>query len=352
MVVGGSKLKALVLLALLSILVISTPLSSQMVLISVSDPEGDDRGPGYYGYPENPVFKPGVFDIVGFKVVDEGDRLAFITTFKELGGNPWGGPNGFSLQNIQIYVRTTQTGLPARTDTLGLNVVFAPSYAWHFSIIVVPGWEEKIVPEGQRAGVYYYGFSVVQDGVLNVRVDGNSIVASVDKKALIDVDNVASWTIVVAVASYDGFGPNRVRPVGPTGGEWVLHGTMFATPEQRARIAKAIATGIEPRVVDLLVYSPEFKDGITAEIQYTWLDSYNPDLKLLATIPHIEIPPTTVTITNTVTNTIFRTLTELRTEIRTEVQTTTVTQVNWPVSILLLIIGLVVGGIIVRFVVR
>jgi len=351
--VNGSRLlKAFTLLALLVILATSTPLEGQRVLVSVSDPEGDDRGPGYYGYPTNPVFKPGVFDMVKFEVVDEGARISFRVTFKELGGNPWGGPNGFSLQNIQIYVRTTQTGLPSRTDTLGLNVVFAPSYAWHFAIIIVPGWEEKIVPEGQRSGIYYYGYSIVQDGVLVVKVDGNTIIASVDKKAVIDVDNVASWTIVVAVASYDGFGPNRVRPVGPVGGEWVLNGTKYATPEQRARIAKAIAAGIEPRILDLLVYSPEYKTGITAETQYKWLDSYNPDLKLLATIPPIQIPPTTVTITSTITNTVTSTITKVTTELRTEVQTTTVTQINWPISILLLIVGLVVGIIVVRFILR
>ncbi len=341
------------LVILLLITLSSIPLEGQraeLILISVPDPEGDDRGPGYYGYPANPVFKPGVFDIREFQIVDRGEVLDFKVTFKELGGNPWGGPNGFSLQNIQIYVRTTQTGLPSRTDTLGLNVVFSPSYSWHFAIIVVPGWEEKMVPEGQRSGILYYGHSVVQDGVLRIVVEGNTITASVSKKALVDVDNVASWTIVVAVASYDGFGPNRVRPVGPTGGEWVLNGTRFAKPEQVPRIAKAITAGIEPRVLDLLVYSPEYKTGITAEMQYKWLDSYNPDLKLLATIPPVEVPPVTITMTKTVTE--LRTEIQTQTLLQTTTYSTTVTQVNWPISILLLIVGLVVGAIVVRFILR
>lgn len=347
-----SLLGALLPLLIIVTLILAIPSGGQRVLISISDPEGDDRGPGYYGYPVNPVFKLGVFDIVMFEVRDEGARLAFITTFKELGGNPWGGPNGFSLQNIQIYVRTTQTGLPARSDTLGLNVVFAPSYSWHFAIVIVPGWEEKIVPEGQRSGIYYYGSSIVQDDILSVRVEGNSIIASVDKKALPDVENVASWTIVVTVASYDGYGPNRVRPAGPVGGEWVLNGTKYATPEQRARIAKAIAAGIEPRVLDLLVYSPEFKTGITAETQYKWLDSYNPDLKLLAMIPPIESPPVTITTTKTLTETRVETRTQTETQTIVTPTTTTVTQVNWPISILLLIIGLVIGGVVARFLIR
>ncbi|MDM7275193.1 MAG: glucodextranase DOMON-like domain-containing protein [Thermoprotei archaeon] len=339
-------LSAIILLSLLS----STTATAQKTLISIADAEEDDRGPGYYGYPANPVFKPGVFDIVKFEVIDLGEAIRFAVSFKDLGGNPWGGPNGFSLQNIQIYVRTTQAGLPARTDTLGLNVAFSSSFAWHFAIIIVPGWEEKMAPEGQRSGILLYGSSIVQDGVLTISVSGNTIMASVNKKALVDVENIASWTITVMVASYDGFGPNRVRTVGPTGGEWVLNGTKYATPEQRARIAKAIAAGMEPRVLDLTVYSPEFKAGIDAATQYKWLDSYNPDLKLPAMVPPIVVAPQVVTTTVFKTETKTETKTELRTQELTV--TTEVPTVSWPISIVLLIVGLIVGVIVARFLIK
>ncbi|MEM2223352.1 MAG: glucodextranase DOMON-like domain-containing protein [Acidilobaceae archaeon] len=333
------------ILAVILAIILGVPVLShaQRVIVDISDPEADDRGPGYYGYPANPVFKPGVFDLIRFQVVDEGKYVAFKFTFKDLGGNPWGGPNGFSLQSIHVYVRTTQTGLPSRTDTLGLNIVFHPLFAWHFAIIIVPGWEEKVVPEGQRSGIYYYGRSIVQDDVLRIIIEGDTIIARVDKDILIDVENIASWTIVVAIASYDGFGPNRVRPVGPTGGEWVLNGTRYATPEQRTKIAKAIAAGIEPRVLDLTTYSPQYK-GVDVATQYRWLDSFNVDLNLMAMIPPVELKPVTITAVTT----------ETKTEIKTETLpvTTAITQINWPISIVLLIVGLIVGAIVVRFIFR
>ena len=328
---------------------------AQQVLMDVEDPVGDDKGPGYYGYPSNPVFVEGAFDITKFRLIDSGDRLLFSVSVADLGGNPWGGPNGFSLQNIQIYVRTTQTGLPSRTDTLGLNVVFAPSFAWHFAIVIVPGWEESIVPFGQRAGIFFYESSIVQDGVLEIIVEDNTITASVSKEVLPDVENAANWQVVVALASYDGFGPNRVRPAGPTGGEWVINATATADREQTVRISKAIAAGIEPRVLDLLV-AP---GGLSEEDQYNWLDSYNPDLGLMAMIPPIDLEPevitetvteiSTVTTTRTVTQTevetetITETTTQVTTSVSTTTETKTVTETNWAVSIVLLIVGLAVG---------
>ncbi|MEN2999699.1 MAG: glucodextranase DOMON-like domain-containing protein [Acidilobaceae archaeon] len=327
-------MRALFLLALLSTLALA-PLAEARTVIDITDPEGDDRGPGYYGYPGNAVFKPGVFDLVRFQVVDEGASLAFRLTFKDLGGNPWGGPNGFCLQHVHVYVRTTQAGL-ARMDSLGLNIAFPSSHAWHFAIIVAPGWEEKVVPAGQRAGIYFYSEAMTQDGDMTVSVEGNSIIVRVRKTKLIDTENVDKWTITVALASYDGFGPARVRPAGPTGGEWVLNGTRFATPEQRGRIAKAIAEGMEPRVMDLAMYSPTVK-GIDAATQFRWLDSFDVDTKRLAQVPFAPVERT-ITVEKTLEKQV--TLTETKTE------------TNWPISIGLLIVGLAVGFLVARFLLK
>ncbi len=71
--------------------------------IVVKDPEGDDHGPGTYTYPTDSVFKSGVFDILKFKMTEESDDWVLEFYFKDLGDNPWNGPNGFSLQIIEVY---------------------------------------------------------------------------------------------------------------------------------------------------------------------------------------------------------------------------------------------------------
>jgi arabinogalactan endo-1,4-beta-galactosidase len=343
---------------------------AEKVVIDVKDPVGDDRGPGYYGYPGNAVFKPGVFDITEFKVIDAGSKLIFKVYVRNLGDNPWKGPNGFCLQYTHIYVHTTMKGVPARMDTLGLNIALRSDYAWHFALLLAPGWGKSPVPQGQRAALYYAnGTVIVQNGKFKVYADTkeNAIVAEVDKSLLPDVGNVAKWKIVVALASYDGFGPMRVRVAGPKGGEWVLNGTKYATsPSQIKKIALAIAAGIEPRVLDLVIYSPEYPHGIDAETQYKWLDSYSPEMKTLAIVP--GLPTQTVTVTKTLektvtatvtstitsTTTIERTVTSTATTTSTVTATTTVTKTKTStaalttVGVVLFIIGFVIGYLVKR----
>ncbi len=329
--------------------------------ISVSDPEGDDRGPGTYGYPTNEVFQPGVFDLLGFTVTDTGNALEFRVKLKNLGDNPWGGPNGFCLQYVQIYVHTTASG-PARVDTFGLNFLLRPDYAWNFAILLAPGWEESPVPTGQRAAIYFAnGTVVVQDGAFNVSVDetNNEIVATVAKSVLPDADNFVNWKYVVAVASYDGYGPMRVRAAGVTGGEWAINATEYATSQdQVTKLAQAIAKGMEPRALDLLVYSNEY-NGITADQQYEWLWNFDPETGALPIVPGIERVTETVTETETVTTTatatatVYQTttatttVTTTSTSVSVSTATTTVPQTDWTmtgvVGIVLLLIGLGIG---------
>jgi len=331
---------------------------AQQAIISVTDPSGDDKGPGYYGYPTNPVFAEGVFDIVKFEVYTTDTSVVFKVYYRNLGGNPWNGPNGFCLQYTHIYVRTTQVDAPARTDTIGLSVFLRPDYAWHFALLLAPGWEEKPVPEGQRAAlVYANGTVAVQDGGFKVYADtaNNAVVAEVSKDLIPDVDNAAKWKIVVFAASYDGFGPYRVRPVSIDKGEWVVWGA--ADPAYKAKVAKAVTLGLAPRVLDLAIYSPdEYPKGISADDQYKVLDSYNPDKGMPAVVP--ALLPTTVTVTQTVvqTQTLMQTVTLTQTQTvistTTSISTTTVPTPDYTaaaiIGVVLLIVGFAVGYLVKR----
>ncbi len=286
-----SPLTAALLLLLLGVLA-ARLVEAQAPTIQVSDPTGDDKGPGYYGYPGADVFKPGVFDITRFEVYVGEKAVTFKVYFKELGGNPWGGKNGFCLQQVHIYIRSdAPANVPARASAIGLNINFDPSWAWHYAVLIGPCWETppEPLPSGQCAAVHRPFDVVVQDDLLKVAVEGNAIVATVDKSVFAygDLANIKSWRFVVAVASHDGFGPLRVRPVGIGKEEWLIWGTATADDKQKVAIANAIKFGIEPRVLDIAVYSPEYPNGITAEQQYAWLSSFDPEAKTPATIPPV-----------------------------------------------------------------
>ncbi len=301
---------------------VSVPVAEKTVFY-MEDPIGDDNGPGTYVYPTNDVFQPGVFDLTGFKVVDAGDKVKFIIYVKNLGDNPWNGPNGFCLQFPHIFVRTT-ADLPVNNTSFGLNVVIAPEYAWHFALLLAPGWEEKPVPEGQRAALYYAnGTVIVQDDDFKVYANEseNAIIAEVSKKLLPDVEHIENWRYVVALAGYDGFGPMRVR-------------TVTSDPEAEWNFgnasAEAVAVGVAPYIIDLL--------APTAEEQYKMLSSYTVNLDtftgtlaVISGVPAVTptttttetTTPTITTVTETVTTT--ETVTETVTTTQTAVETTTVT---------------------------
>jgi carbohydrate-binding DOMON domain-containing protein len=80
-------------------------LSGSTLLFEAEDPVDDDHGIGVYMYPENQEFVPGVFDLTYLKVYEDQDNnIVFELTFRNLGGNPWNAPHGFSLQLVEIYV--------------------------------------------------------------------------------------------------------------------------------------------------------------------------------------------------------------------------------------------------------
>lgn len=290
-------------------------------VLAFLDPLGDDNGAGTLKYPTNPVFKPGVFDLVKFQVFTDDQNVYFRATFKDLGGNPWSGPNGWSLQLLQIYVLTTLRIMP-NTTAPGLNVKIYPG--WHYLITATPGWGDTPWPDGEVSALYAYnGTLIAKEGDkfdAYAIPEVNAIEARVDKSLLKDVENIADWVFVVAVASYDGYGDYKVRAVqAGDPAEWVLGG---GDP-------LAILNGVQPRVVDLL--------APTAEDQFKMLKSYNIDKKELATVfglsrmglvKPVETPTVTVTLTETRTTTITSTVTQERTTTATVHYTTTLVQTS------------------------
>ena len=294
------------------------------VIFDMKDPEGDDNGAGIYTYPKNDVFKPGVFDLLELKVIDTGDTIIFKSYFKNLGGNPWNGPNGFSLQYVQIYIHTT-LNITGRTDTFGLNVNLTDDSAWHVAVLIAPGWGSDPVPKGERAAIYYYNGSViVQDDYFKVYAipSENSINAEVKKSLLLDVNNENNWKFAVAVTSYDGYGPDRIRNFGVDASEWVVG--------VGSKYAQAILKNVIPRIMDLL--------APTEQDQYEQLNSFLIDttknITQYAKIKGYSASQTIVSNTTTITKT------------TTTFSLMTVRETNIGEQIAFLVIGLAVGFIV------
>lgn len=322
------------------------------VVFEMIDPIGDDDGAGGYKYPTAAVFTPGVFDLKSFKVIDAGDKVIFESAVVNLGGNPWGGPNGWSMQYIHVYIHTALNEL-GRNNTFGLNINIAEEHSWHMAILIAPGWGTDPVPIGERTALYYSNGSVIpQNGDLRVYADQSLglIVVEASKGVLVNVEDIDKWIYVVALTSYDGYGSDRIRSFSTSPDVWIVGAPDYSL---------AIAANVIPRVMDLL--------APTAEEQYSMLKSFNVtfiDAQLVgkpavvkgygraAPQPTVTTIVTTVALTTTLTEATAATSTLTIRELTIAASTTTLTEtiteiapqeLNIPLSTALVFTGLLVG---------
>ncbi len=235
------------------------------LVFSYNDPVGDDHGSGTYTYPLNNVFVDGAFDLVSFRVYDQGDSIVFVFRFRELGGNPWNAPYGFSLQIIEVYIDTGE-GTGATWASKGSNVVIGERDAWEIGLRIA-GWSygNKIwLPDGTTIS-----------GALEITCDeGLNEIYVVMPKTLelpngttITIDDPRKdWEYVVLIGSQDGYGIDYWRPMAVKSEEWKCGG---ADPN-------ALKASVEPRVLDML--SPPWTS------QEEMLSSYDPVNKSKAVV--------------------------------------------------------------------
>ncbi|WP_457754021.1 glucodextranase DOMON-like domain-containing protein [Thermococcus sp.] len=297
--------------------VITTPVELRLPMevkgvpiVDITDPEGDDYGPGTYTYATDKVFVKGAFDLLRFRMLEQTDAYVMEFYFKELGDNPWNGPNGFSLQIIEVYFDFKEGGntsaIKMFPDGPGSNVDLDPNHPWDVAFRIA-GWDygNIIVVPGEKP---------IQ-GELKISADPtrNAIIVRVPKKYLQINEDYGLYGAVL-VGSQDGYGPDKWRPVAVQAEEWKGGG---AEPD-------AVINNVAPRVYDLLVpegYKP------TQEEMLSSYDAKAGKRAVVLMIPIIrgtksEEKPTP-TETKTETTTIKATTTTTQTTTTKETKTTT-----------------------------
>ncbi|MGE5509074.1 MAG: glucodextranase DOMON-like domain-containing protein [Chitinophagales bacterium] len=210
-----------------SVPVISGPAGAEeRLLFALSDPAGDDRGPGTYQYPRDAMFVPGLFDLRRFTVTYDARSIHFRLTFGAL-TNPWGAPEGFYHQRVDLYL-DTEPGA-GRTAPLrpGANVRFPARHAWDYLVRCAPWKGSRVEPGAAAVAV------AVEDGkTLHLTVPRTALPARPSRR----------WRYYVLVGGYDAFGPDEYRPVTSSGGRWVFGGGQDSN--------------LDPNVLDVL--APRF----------------------------------------------------------------------------------------------
>jgi glucoamylase len=169
-------------------------------VLDVSDPDGDDNGPGTYQYPTAADFHPGAFDLERFRVSEDGTNVYLQATLRNM--DPTFG-NTFGAQLLDVYVHnpgatSTSTGAAAAT----------------FNYSVAPAWSERLEAQGFASPVW-----VGPNGRLG---SAQFVADQASRTATLIVPEStfgtpgSGWAFAVALTGQDGFSPDQARSFAPT----------------------------------------------------------------------------------------------------------------------------------------
>jgi glucoamylase len=229
------------------------------VLLDVSDPTGDDNGPGNYAYPTASDFHAGAYDLQRFQVIDGGSDIVFRVQTRDLSPT-FGSPLGAQLVDVYVHVpgastTSTAASFPQR------NYTIAPTYAWS-RLIEVQGFGQKYVDAG---GTTLGSASITANQV------SRFITFSVSKASL--GMPASGWAFTVVLTGQDGFSPDQARSFAPTPQPYAF-GVCAATSADPhctfdpAKVPKAMdvitpAGVAQSNELDYTVHSPVVVAGVS-----------------------------------------------------------------------------------------
>jgi glucan 1,4-alpha-glucosidase len=204
------------------------------LLLDVTDPDGDDDGPGNYAYPTSANFHPGAFDIQRFQVYDSGSDVTFRLQTRDL-SETFGSPLGAQL--VDVYVRVPGASATSTAAAHPLrNFTIAPSFAWS-RLIQVQGF-------GQR----YVDASGATLGTASISANPISrfITFSVPKASLGTPG--PGWGFTVVLTGQDGFSPDQARGFAPTPQDFQFGVCATASADPHCTFDPALV----PKAVDVI----------------------------------------------------------------------------------------------------
>jgi glucoamylase len=221
------------------------------VVLDVTDPTGDDNGPGNYAYPTSSNFVAGAYDLTDFKVIISPDGAT--TTFKLQTRDltpTFGSPLGAQLVDVYVHNPAAVTTSTAASFSQR-NYTIAGGSAWS-RLLEVQGF-------GQR----YLDASSSTLGTINISANQISryITFSVPTASLGGTP-ASGWGFTVVLTGQDGFSPDQARgfQATPQDFQFGVCATASSDPHCTA------APNTVPKAMDVLVPS-----GVSqsTELNYT-----------------------------------------------------------------------------------
>jgi glucoamylase len=181
---------------------VTSDVTGGTTVLDVTDPSGDDNGPGTYQYPTDPAFQPGAFDLTDFKVISDGTTAYLQATLANL--VPTFG-NAFGAQLLDVYVHapgaaatSTAAAFPTR------NYAIAPADAWN-ELVEVQGFASPVWQDaaGNSLGTAFMATSQTS-GTVTIALPEATFGTP-----------ASGWSFAVVLTGQDGFSPDHARAFAP-----------------------------------------------------------------------------------------------------------------------------------------
>jgi glucoamylase len=176
-------------------------------VLNVSDPTGDDNGPGTYQYPTAPDFVPGGFDLTGLKVSQTGTDVYIQTSIKNL--VPTFG-SSFGAQLLDLYVR----------DPSASSTSTSAAYSQlNYSVTPADAWSERLEAQGFAPTIWVNAAGTSLGSVQQVVDDASGTITLIVPQSAFGTVG-SGWVFTIALAGQNGFNSYQARDFTATAGDY------------------------------------------------------------------------------------------------------------------------------------
>lgn len=207
--------------------------------LNLTDPSGDDNGPGTYAYPTSSNFVPGAFDITGFQVSQTATDVYIQTKIRNLA--PTFG-NTFGAQLLDVYIRDPSA------STFSTDSAYPGER--NYSIAAPDAWSQRIEVQGFAAPVWVDASGNPVGSVQFVVDDASGTATLILPKASLGTVG-SGWTFTVTLTGQDGFSHDQARGFQATPQDFAFG---VCTPGETSPIC-AVNPASVPKVMDTIVPS-------------------------------------------------------------------------------------------------
>jgi glucoamylase len=213
-------------------------ISGGTTALDVTDPAGDDNGPGTYQYPTAADFHPGAFDLTRFQVISDGTTVYLQATLANLDPT-FGSALGAQLLDVYAHVPgASPTSTAAAFATR--NYTIAAAGAWSQLVeaqgFASPAWQD---PAGNSLGTAFVSASQAS----------RTITIGLPQSAFGTPG--PGWSFAVVLTGQDGFSPDQARTFTGTPGPF----TFGVCAPSRISPVCAADPGTVPKAMDVLTPS-------------------------------------------------------------------------------------------------